>query len=61
MIPDGQPSSPLHQHLAARLADACINPSYMADLWAVYFHRFQEVVTAEMREQSTVSPECPQD
>jgi hypothetical protein len=33
----------------------------MADLWAVYFHRFQEVVTAEMREQSTVSPECPQD
>jgi hypothetical protein len=34
----------LHQHLAAKLADACVNPSYMPDLWAVYFHRFQEVL-----------------
>lgn len=37
----------LHQQLAARLADACVNPSYMPDLWAVYFHRFQEVLVGE--------------
>jgi hypothetical protein len=43
-----QPSQELHQHLAARLADACVNPSYMPDLWAVYFHRFQEVLAGEL-------------
>jgi hypothetical protein len=48
-----QSSSPLnspqhvHQSLAARLADACVNPSYMADLWAIYYHRFVEVLAAE--------------
>jgi hypothetical protein len=36
----------LHQHLAAKLADCCVNHSYMPDLWAVYFHRFQEVLAA---------------
>ena len=29
------------------LAAACVNPSYMADLWAVYFRRFEEVLAAE--------------
>jgi hypothetical protein len=38
----------LHQHLAAKLADACVNPSYMPDLWTVYFYRFQEVLAAEL-------------
>jgi hypothetical protein len=33
---------------AAKLADACVNPSYMADLWAIYFRRFEEVLMAEM-------------
>jgi hypothetical protein len=44
----------LHQSLAAKLADACVNPSYMADLWRLYFDRFQEVLAAEptRREQS---------
>jgi hypothetical protein len=34
--------------LAAKLADACVNPSYMADLWAAYFHCFQEALVAEL-------------
>jgi hypothetical protein len=34
-------------HLAARLADACVNPSYMPDLWAVYHNRFVEVLRTE--------------
>jgi hypothetical protein len=48
-----QSSSPLNspqdiqQSRAARLADACVNPSYMADLWAIYYHRFVEVLAAE--------------
>jgi hypothetical protein len=33
--------------LAAKLADVCVNPSYMADLWGIYFQRFEEVLTAE--------------
>ena len=37
----------IHQSLAAKLADACVNPSYMADLWAVYYQRFEEVLKAE--------------
>jgi hypothetical protein len=41
-------SQELHQHLAAKLADACVNRSYMPDLWAVYYHRFQEVLAAEL-------------
>jgi hypothetical protein len=41
------PRSALHQHLAAKLADACVNPSYMPDLWAVYFNRFEEVLASE--------------
>jgi hypothetical protein len=36
-----------HIYLAAHLADACVNPSYMADLWAVYHGRFVEVLRAE--------------
>ena len=43
-----QPSKELHQHLAARLADACVNPSYMPDLWATYFQRFEEVLSGEL-------------
>jgi hypothetical protein len=43
-----QPSEELHQHLAARLADACVNPSYMPDLWAVYFLRFREVLSGRV-------------
>jgi hypothetical protein len=39
-----QPSRELHRHLTSRLADACVNPSYMPNLWAIYFHRFQEVL-----------------
>jgi hypothetical protein len=42
-----QPSQELNQELAAKLADACVNPSYMPDLWAVYFRRFQEVLSEE--------------
>jgi hypothetical protein len=38
----------IHHSLAARLADACANPSYMPDLWAVYYHRFAEVLAAEL-------------
>jgi hypothetical protein len=43
----------LQEHLAARLADACVNPSYMPDLWATYFHRFEEVLAEDLtaREQ----------
>lgn len=37
----------LYQSLAAKLADACVNPSYMADLWALYFQRFQEILAAD--------------
>jgi hypothetical protein len=36
-----------HRELAAKLADACVNHAYMADLWAVYFRRFEEVLAAE--------------
>jgi hypothetical protein len=36
-------------HLATRLADACVNPSYMPDLWAVYHNRFVEVLRVEGR------------
>jgi hypothetical protein len=39
--------NPTQRSLAARLADACVNPSYMADLWAIYFARFEEVLAAE--------------
>ena len=42
----------LHQDLAAKLADACVNPSYRPDLWAVYFHRFEEVLAAGLRSAS---------
>jgi hypothetical protein len=45
----------LHQHLAAKLADACVNPSYMADLWALYFHRFEEVLLVEQTPGATSS------
>jgi hypothetical protein len=38
----------IHHSLAARLADACVNPSYMSDLWAVYYHRCEEVLPAEL-------------
>jgi hypothetical protein len=34
-------------HLAARLADACVNPSYVPDLWAIYHNRFVEVLRTE--------------
>jgi hypothetical protein len=56
-----QSSSPLespqdiHQSLAARLADACVNPSYMPDLWAVYYRRFEEVLALEMTQESPVA------
>ena len=36
-----------NRELAIKLADACVNPSYMADLWTVYFRRFEEVLAAE--------------
>jgi hypothetical protein len=36
-----------NRELAIKLADACVNPSYMAELWAVYFRRFEEVLAAE--------------
>jgi hypothetical protein len=36
-----------NRELAIKLADACVNRSYMADLWAVYFRRFEEVLAAE--------------
>jgi hypothetical protein len=45
---NSQPCSALHQSLAVRLADACVNPSYMADLWRLYFDRFQEVLAEEL-------------
>jgi hypothetical protein len=47
MTQDSQSCSALHQHLAAKLADAWVNPSCMPDLWAVYFNCFQEVLAAE--------------
>lgn len=52
MLPTRGTSTPdyakeLHRQLAAKLADCCVNPSYMPDLWAVYFHRFQEVLAAD--------------
>jgi hypothetical protein len=40
--------NPTQLSLAARLAGACVNPSYVADLWAIYFARFEEVLAAEM-------------
>jgi hypothetical protein len=36
-----------NRELAIKLADSCVNPSYMADLWAVYFRRFEGVLAAE--------------
>jgi hypothetical protein len=45
-----QPSEELHRHLAARLADACVNPS-LHGLWAMYFHRFEEVLAAALPEE----------
>ena len=36
-----------NRELAIKLADACVNRSYMAELWAVYFRRFEEVLAAE--------------
>jgi hypothetical protein len=36
-----------NRELAIKLADACENRSYMAELWAVYFRRFEEVLAAE--------------
>jgi hypothetical protein len=36
-----------NRELAIRLADPCVNPSHMAELWAVYFRRFEEVLIAE--------------
>lgn len=41
------PNENQFMHLAARLADACVNPSYMADLWAIYHNRFVQVLRAE--------------
>jgi hypothetical protein len=29
------------------VSNPCVNPSYMPDLWAVYFNRFEEVLASE--------------
>jgi len=36
-----------NRELAIKLTDACVDPSYVAELWAVYFRRFEEVLAAE--------------
>jgi hypothetical protein len=46
-----QSSSPLyssqdhHREPSIRLADTCLSRSFMVDLWAVYSHRFEVVLT----------------
>jgi len=42
------PCQYISRRLAAKLADACVDPSYMADLLAVYCRRFEEVLAAEL-------------
>ena len=47
-VPTTQTLQDLRRHLAVKLADAFVNPTYMADLWGVSFKRFEAVLVAEL-------------